>query len=78
MLLDDLLDLALELGCDRADSDFGQESTVSGSQVLTELSLPLSDLVNGNRVKETVNTCVDDGNLDFHGHGLVLALLCRK
>ena len=26
---------------------------------------------------KTVDTCVDDGDLDLHGEGLVLALLCR-
>ena len=26
---------------------------------------------------KTVDTCVDDGDLDLHGEGLVLALLCN-
>jgi len=43
--------------------------------VLTELSFPLGDLIDGDRVEETVDTSVDDGHLDFGGEGLVLTLL---
>ena len=78
MLLNDLLDLALELGCDVALSDLGEKGAVGRGKVLTELSLPLGDLVDGNGVEETVDTGVDDGDLDLHGEGLVLALLCRE
>ena len=77
MLLNDLLDLALELGRDVALSDLGEESAVGRGQVLTELTLPLGDLVDGDGVEETVDTSVDDGNLDLHGKGLVLALLWK-
>ena len=51
VLLDDLLDLALELRGDVALGDFGQKGTLSGREVLTELSLPLGDLVDGDGVE---------------------------
>jgi len=75
VLLDDLLDLALELGCDVTGGNLLEESILGGCEVATELSLPLGDLVDGDRVQETVDTGVDDGDLDLHGEGLVLTLL---
>ena len=75
VLLDDLLDLALELRGDVALGELGQERAVGGSEVLTELSLPLGDLVDGDGVEETVDTGVDNGDLDFGGKRLVLTLL---
>ena len=51
MLLDDLLDLGLDLGGDVTDGDLGEEGAVGASEVSTELSLPLGDLVDGDRVK---------------------------
>ena len=51
MLLNDLLDLGLELGCDRARGDLLQERALRRRQVLTELSLPLGDLVDGDGVE---------------------------
>ena len=77
VLFNDLLDLALKLGCDVALGDLGEKGTLGGSQVLTELSFPLGDLGDGDGVEETVDTSVDDGDLDLHGKRLVLALLCR-
>ena len=78
MLLDDLLDLALELRGDVASGDLLKELALGGGEVSTELGLPLGDLVDGNGVEETIDTGVDDGDLDLHGHGLVLALLCKE
>ena len=51
MLLDDLLDLGLDLGGDVADGELGEEGAVGASEVSTELSLPLGDLVDRDRVK---------------------------
>lgn len=51
MVLDDLLDLALNLGRDLALRDLLEESGVRRSEVGTELRLPLGDLVDGDRVK---------------------------
>ena len=51
MVLDDLLDLRLELGSDRASRDLLQERALCRGQVLTELSLPLGDLVDGDGVE---------------------------
>ena len=78
MVLNNLSDLALELGGNVALSDLGKESSLGGGKVLAELTLPLGDLVDGDRVKETVDTGVDNGNLDLHGQGLVLALLYTR
>lgn len=98
MLLDDLLDLLLNVTGNVSGGDGLEESDLLGGEVLTELSLPRGDLIDGNRVKlyherlsvqvrkiqkqdsthETVDTSVDDGDLDLHGHGLVLALLCDE
>ena len=95
MVLDDLLDLALNFWCDLARRDLGEERSLGGSERLTELGLPAGDLVDGDGVQldvvmrrqyhrrnkvdtyETVDTSVDDGDLDLHGHGLVLTLLCK-
>ncbi len=46
MVLDDLLDLLLDLGSDLSCGNLFEEWALSGSQVLTELSLPAGDLVN--------------------------------
>lgn len=43
--------------------------------MLQEGSLPLSDIVDGDSVQETVDTSVDDGDLDLDSQGLVLSLL---
>ena len=51
MLLDNLPDLALKLGGDVALRNLGEEAALGGSQVLTELTLPLGDLLNGDGVK---------------------------
>ena len=51
MLLNDLLDLALELGGDVASGDLLKELGLSGGQVSTELTLPASDLVDGDGVE---------------------------
>ena len=68
VLLNDLLDLALELGRDVALRDLGEEGALGSGQVLTELSLPLGDLVDGDGVElEAVMVLVrrkrDDENL---------------
>ena len=76
MILDDLLDLALKLRGNVAGSDLGEESALGGGKVFTELSLPLGDLVDRDGVEQTVDTSIDNGDLDLHGHRLVLALLC--
>ena len=60
----------------------------------TELSFPFCDLVDGDGIElwaglegqeveeqatyKTVDTGIDDGDLELHGQGLVLALLCAK
>lgn len=95
MVLDHLLDLALNLRSDLALRDLLQKGTLSGSEVSTELALPPSDLVNGDSVElsarvlvrvygvalrfthKTVDTSVDDRDLNLHGQGLVLSLLCK-
>ena len=46
------------------------------SQVRAELCLPAGDLVDRDRVEETVDTGEDDGYLDLGRERLVLALLC--
>ena len=51
MVLNHLLDLALDLGGDRTLGDFLEEGTLGRSQVSTELSLPLGDLVDGDGVE---------------------------
>ena len=50
MVLNNLLDLSLELGGDVASRDLVEELGL-GVEVLTELSLPLGDLVNGDGVE---------------------------
>lgn len=76
MVLNNLLDLGLKLGVDKSKSDLLEER-ILGGKVTTELGLPLGDLVNRNRVEETVDTSVDDRDLDLSGQRLVLTLLCR-
>lgn len=59
MLLDDLLDLGLEvLGHDTL-GDLGEHGLLLGLEVLLEVSVPLDNVLNGDRVKETVDTGVD-------------------
>ena len=96
MVLNHLLDLALNLGGDLALRDLLKERAVGGSKVGAEFTFPTGDLVDGDGVElgdirelerkdgmditgthETVDTSVDDGDLDLHGKGLVLALLCN-
>lgn len=77
VVLNDLLDGLLHVVGDGTLGDFREQVAVRGSEVSTELSLPSDDLVDGDRVEETVDTGVDDGNLDLDGERLVLALLCN-
>lgn len=51
MVLDNLLDLRLEFGRNRAGGDLRQERALCRGQVLTELSFPLGDLVDGDGVE---------------------------
>lgn len=51
MLLDDTLDLLLGLGGDGALGDLGKEGLLGAGEVLTELTLPADDLLDGDRVK---------------------------
>jgi hypothetical protein len=74
VVFDDLLDLSLKLRRNSTSRDFLKESRLA-VEVLTEVSLPLGDLVNRDRIEETVDTSVDNGNLDLSGHGLILTLL---
>ena len=63
MVLNHLLDLRLDLRSDLALGDLLEEGTVGSSQVRTELTLPASDLVDGDGVKlrkrgvSAVNNC---------------------
>ena len=51
VVLDDLLDLALNFWCDLARRDLGEERTLGGSEMLTELGFPAGDLVDGDVVE---------------------------
>lgn len=51
MVLDDLLDLGLDLGRNRTLGDLLEETAVRGREVTAELSLPASDLVDGDGVE---------------------------
>ena len=51
MVLDNLLDLALNFWCDLSRRDLGEERTLGSSEVLTEFALPASDLVDGDGVQ---------------------------
>lgn len=55
MVLDDLLNLALELRSDGTLCDLLQECRLSRRQVRAELSLPPGDLVDGDGVKLAKN-----------------------
>lgn len=77
MVLNNLLDLGLQFRVNQPLGDL-LEKDVLGGEVLTELRLPLGDLVNRDRVEETIDTSVDDGNLDLGGKRLVLTLLCTN
>lgn len=72
---DDRLDLGLEvLGHDTL-GNLGEERLLLGLEVLLEVSVPLDDVLDGDRVEETVDTGVDERDHDFSRDGLVLALL---
>ena len=51
MVLNHLLDLRLNLGGDLALRDLLEKGALSGSEVSTELTLPASDLVDGDGVE---------------------------
>ena len=51
MVLDDLLDLALQLRRDLAGRDLLKERALRRREVLAELALPLGDLVDGDGVE---------------------------
>lgn len=50
MVLNDLLDLGLELRVDVTLGNLGEESGLA-LEVLTEVGLPLGDLLNGNAIE---------------------------
>jgi len=75
VILHDLLDFLFHLGGDRSGRDFLEQRLLGRVQVGTEFSLPSGDLVDGDRIEETVDTGVDDGHLNLGGKRLVLALL---
>ena len=51
MVLNHLLDLRLDLGGNLALRDLLEERTLGGGEVSAELTLPASDLVDGDRVE---------------------------
>ena len=61
MFLNDLLDLGLEFRGNIASRDLLEESALGGGEVLTELSFPLGDLVDGDDVelKRDIRLCHD-------------------
>ena len=97
MLLNNLLNLGLNVARDVARRDRLEQLSLLARKMLTEVRLPLGDLVDGDGVEleeglyvrqnswnnrerstyETVDTSVDDGDLDLHRQWLVLTLLCR-
>lgn len=94
VVLDNFLDFTFNIRRDITLRDLLQKRSLRGGQVSTELSFPFCDLVDGDGVKlwmelenpgaeehatyKTVDTGIDDGHLELHGQGLVLALLCAK
>jgi hypothetical protein len=44
--------------------------------MLAEVGFPSGDLIDGDGVEETIDTSVDDGDLNLRRKGLILALLC--
>ena len=78
MLLNNLLDLSLNVARDVTRRDGLEQLGLLARQVLTEVRLPLGDLVDGDRVEQTVDTGVDDRDLDLSGQWLVLTLLCKR
>jgi hypothetical protein len=75
VVLDDLLDVLFHVFSDGAFGDLLEKSSLRGGKVSTELALPADDLIDWYGIKETVDTRVDDGNLDFDGEGRILTLL---
>ena len=51
MVLDDLLDLALQIGGDVTSGNLLEESSLRCGEVSTEVSFPFGDLVDGDGVK---------------------------
>lgn len=51
MVLDDLLDLALNITRDSTLRDFLKQRSLAAGQVRTEFSFPACDLIDGDRVK---------------------------
>lgn len=51
MLLDHLFDFALKVRGDVSGGNLFEESSLAGSQVRAEVSLPLGDLVDGDGVE---------------------------
>ena len=75
MLLNNLLNLGLNVARDVTRRDRLEQLSLLAREMLTEVRLPLGDLVDGDRVEQTVDTGVDDRDLNLHRQGLVLALL---
>lgn len=92
MIFNDLLNLRLNFRRDVTSRNLFKQRALCRRQMLTELTLPFSDLVNGDGIQlrrmsvggsaghkqgtyKTVDTSVDDRNLNLHGKRLVLTLL---
>jgi hypothetical protein len=76
MRIADLTELGLELlGKDTLGADLLKDFAVVGLDVLDEILFPVDDLVDGELVKETVDTSKDNGDLGLNGKRGVLGLL---
>lgn len=75
VLSDELRDLLLQLLWHGSLGDVCKDLAAVRCEVVPEGELPSGDLVNGNAVEQTSDTCEDDGDLDLRGEGSILSLL---
>lgn len=74
MVLDNLLNLGLKFWCHSTSRDLLEEGRLSGREVFTELCLPFRNILNRNIIEKTIDTSIDDGDLNLDGQRLVLTL----
>jgi hypothetical protein len=72
---DNLSELCVDFRSHFTERNRLEQLLLARLEVLQEGSFPLSDIGDGNTIEETVNTGVDNGNLDFDSQRLVLSLL---
>jgi len=67
MVLNNLLDLGFKFRCHSTGRDLLKKGRLSSREVLTELGLPLRNVLYRDIIEKTVDTSINNGDLKLDG-----------